>query len=73
MAARGIVVALAVAVALAIGACFTLNPANGTIACSDDPNRPCPSGYSCIQGRCWTRNPFTDGGGDGGGSDGGRD
>ena len=47
-----------------IAACFSLTFANGSIACSDDKARPCPSGYVCVKDRCWTRSTVFDGGGD---------
>jgi hypothetical protein len=61
---RLVIVALLVALAVAVAACFSLTFANGSIACSDDPTRPCPSGYVCIKDRCWIRGTFLDGGSD---------
>jgi hypothetical protein len=41
-------------VALALAACFTTDTfVDGELACSDDPNRPCPGSAVCIQGACW--------------------
>jgi hypothetical protein len=61
--ARLVVVALLVAV-VAISACFSLTFANGSIECSDEPTRRCPSGYECVHDRCWTRMTVFDGGAD---------
>jgi hypothetical protein len=59
------VVALLLAlVAVGAAACFSLTFANGSIECSDDPARPCPVGYVCIQDHCWLRGSFLDGGSD---------
>lgn len=59
---------LAVALAVVVG-CFSTTLPNGTIACSDDPTRPCPSGYSCVGGKCWLQSSLDDGGSSDGGGD----
>jgi hypothetical protein len=33
--------------------CFKVAPPSGTLKCDTNPARPCPSGYSCINGTCW--------------------
>jgi hypothetical protein len=58
------VAALLLALAAGAAACFSLTFANGSIECSDDPTRPCPSGYACINDHCWTRGTLFDGGSD---------
>lgn len=64
MVARIAVVALLLAIVAGIGACFTLSFANGSIACSSDPTRQCPAGYSCVNDRCYVTSsiPNSDGG-----------
>ncbi len=70
MRARALlVVALLVGAMLGMVACFSLSFTNGSIACSTDPTRPCPSGYECVAGHCWLRSGITDGGSDGAPSD----
>jgi hypothetical protein len=59
-----IIVALLLGLGVAVAACFSLNVPNGSIACSDDPTRPCPSGYVCVHDRCWSRATIFDGGSD---------
>jgi hypothetical protein len=57
---RSATIALAVLIGLLVltaVACFNLTPADGSIQCSDDPGRRCPSGYLCISDRCWQRPP----------------
>jgi hypothetical protein len=36
-----------------VAGCFTPTPEDGKQQCSSDVNRPCPSGYRCIDGTCW--------------------
>lgn len=38
---------------LTFSGCFTFEPASGTVRCSSNPARPCPSGYACLGGACW--------------------
>lgn len=33
--------------------CFSTDFASGTVHCSNDPSRPCPSGYFCANDLCW--------------------
>ncbi|HZS38845.1 MAG TPA: hypothetical protein VFF06_18560 [Polyangia bacterium] len=57
-----------VAALLVAAACFTLSLPDGTVHCSADPQRPCPTGYVCESGLCWrTSDDF--GPGDGGTTD----
>jgi hypothetical protein len=63
--ALGIALLLAV-IAGPIVACFTVAPPDGTVQCSPDPMRPCPSHYVCFQGFCWQNPPISDGGSDAG-------
>lgn len=37
----------------ALGGCFTTDIENGVLLCADDPTRPCPQGFVCIDGACW--------------------
>jgi hypothetical protein len=65
-------VVFAVAAAIVVG-CFSVTVPNGTIACSNDSKRPCPSGFVCVRDRCWTPQTsfLSDGGSDGLGDGGG--
>jgi hypothetical protein len=68
MGARIGLIALLLALAMA-AACFTLSFQNGTIRCSSDPKRACPTGYSCFDDYCWLRNPDASAGNVDGGTD----
>jgi hypothetical protein len=59
-----VVIALLVGAVVGLAACFSLTLGNGTIACSSDPARLCPTGYECLAGHCWLRAGITDGGSD---------
>ena len=51
-------VALAVALGAAMVACFGVGAfPDGTIHCSTDPSRLCPTGSACIGGLCWHTAP----------------
>jgi hypothetical protein len=53
MVKRLAIVLVVLGLGVTIGACFSLSIVNGSIACSDDPTRPCPKGYACVHDRCW--------------------
>jgi hypothetical protein len=51
---RAVLVLIALAVVACAVACFSVGTfADGTIHCSTDPARPCPSGSACVQGFCF--------------------
>ncbi len=51
---RALLVALALALVAGLVACFSVGAfQDGTIHCSTDPARACPSGSVCIEGYCW--------------------
>jgi hypothetical protein len=39
--------------ALALAACFTAGFTDGTVKCSTDEKRLCPSGATCVSGLCY--------------------
>ncbi len=49
-------------IGMALASCFKAHPVDGTLLCSSDPNRLCPSGYDCISGACYQHGhmPSTD-------------
>jgi hypothetical protein len=62
---RPLLIAGALAALSAAVACFSLNFVDGTLRCSSDPERLCPSGYRCISEYCWAHPDFGSDGGDG--------
>jgi hypothetical protein len=45
--------ALVLGAIAAMTACFSLRLQDGAIRCSDDPEKPCPIGYSCVNQHCY--------------------
>jgi hypothetical protein len=73
------IIAGALLLALGLAACFTASFTDGTIQCSTNDKRLCPSGATCVNGLCY-HNPdlaptdfstpfFLDGGADLSGTD----
>ncbi len=55
---RAVLILIALAVIAGAVACFSVGSfPDGTIHCSTDPSRLCPSGSTCVQGFCYHTAP----------------